>query len=135
MARPTIHKDLQRRFDTYPARAQKLATRLHALIYKTAAKHGIDEVAQSLKWGEPAFKSPKGSAFRMDWKEKTPDQFYLFFHCQTTLVESFRLRFGKQLSYEGNRAVVLNLKAKLPVEILEECFAMALNYHAAKKSG
>jgi hypothetical protein len=53
----------------------------------------------------------------------------MFFHCQTTLVGTFRERYGDLLSFEGNRAVLFSVGKKLPEKALKHCVAMALTYH------
>jgi len=40
----------------------------------------------------------------MDWKEKKPQQYALYFKCTSRLVPTFKLLFGDRFNYEGDRA-------------------------------
>jgi len=71
----------------------------------------------------------------MDWKSKSPDQYTMYFHCQTGLVESFRQMFPDDFSFEGNRAIVFKLTDTLPTDALAVCIEAALTYHARKRAG
>ena len=51
------------------------------------------------------------------------------------LIEQFRERYRDALTFEGNRAVLLDTDAPLPVEPLRHCIAMALTYHRDKRRG
>ena len=53
----------------------------------------------------------------------------MYFHCQTTLVDSFRIKFGDLLRYEGNRAILFHARELIPTDIVCECIRMALTYH------
>jgi hypothetical protein len=68
----------------------------------------------------------------MDWKPKTPQHFYLFFHCQTKLVDTFRELYSDTLVFEGNRAIILNLKALFPEPQLKHSITLALTYRNIK---
>jgi hypothetical protein len=64
----------------------------------------------------------------MDWKAKYPNQYFLFFHCQTKLVDTFRELYSETLAFEGNRAIVLQVNKKLPKKVVRNCMEMAMNY-------
>jgi len=122
-------------FEAYPAKVRAKLLRLRKLILKTATlTEGVGPITETLKWGEPAYlteTSRSGSTIRLGWKAKMPDQFALFFNCNTTLVDTFRTLFP-DLKYQGNRAIVFSTNDKLPVDELGECFNMALTYHKKK---
>lgn len=124
--------DIDVRFHHYPPKAKEYAGKIRSLIHETATQEGIPKVEESLKWGEPSFKSPHGSPFRMDWKDHNPEHFYLFFHCQSLLVETFKVIYGSDLKYEGNRAIVLDMSQDIPTSVLQHCFSLALKYHKLK---
>lgn len=121
------------RVQSYPTKAKTMAEKVLALIYETAKQEGITTIEESIKWGEPSFKAPNGSPLRFDWKASTPDSFYIFFNCQTILIETFREIYGSTLKFEGSRAIVLDLTEELPKDILQHCITLALNYHSLKK--
>lgn len=124
---------IDERFNTYPKTAKALAFRMKEILYEVAKDEKIDLIEESLKWGEPCFKAPDGSPIRMDWKEKTPDNFYIFFICSTTLIETFRELYRNTLEFEGNRAIILKISEEHPVNELKHCLSLALKYHKIKK--
>lgn len=105
--------------------------RLRALILETAqATEGVGPLAESLKWGQPSYtpKKPRvGSSVRLD-TTKAGDP-ALFFICHTGLVDRFREHYGDALTFEGNRAIVLDPDAELPLDKLRHCIALALTWH------
>ena len=76
--------------------------------------------------------SKSGSTIRIDAIHAKPGSYAIYFHCQTTLVESFRQRFSTRFRYEGNRALIFSATGKLPTAELRECIAEALTYHLNK---
>lgn len=120
-------------FAAYPNVIRKKMQTLRELVIETAREtSGIDVLGETLKWGEPSFVTRKGSTLRMDWKEKFPDQYAMYFQCTSRLVDTFRMVFGNRFRYEGNRAVVFRLNEKLPIAELKECIRAALTYHDVK---
>lgn len=126
-------KNIRSKIESYPEEAKTYANKILSLIYETAKQDGIDKIEESLKWGEPSFKTPFGSPVRMDWKTKTPENFYIFFNCNTALIETFREIYGSKLQFEGNRAIVLKLSEEIPKRILQHCISLAFRYHKIKK--
>lgn len=62
-------------FANYPDAVRDKMKVLRELVIETAEEtEGIDELVETLKWGEPSFMTRKGSTLRMDWKEKSPDR-------------------------------------------------------------
>jgi hypothetical protein len=57
----------------------------------------------------------------------------MYFHCQTTLVDTFREMYRDMFAFEGNRCLVFDAKAKLPVDPLRHCISLALTYHLDRK--
>lgn len=106
---------------------------LRELIIETAKEtEQVSSLEETLKWGEPSYLTPVGSTVRIDWKEKTPDQYAMYFQCTSRLVETFRLVFGSKFQYEGKRAIIFKMKQKIPVEELKACIRAALTYHKVK---
>ena len=58
-----------------------------------------------------------------------PGRYAMYFHCQTTLVETFRRRYPGTFRYEGKRAIVFDANDRVPVGALQRCIALALTYH------
>ena len=120
-------------FANYPDAVRDKMKVLRELVIETAEEtEGIDELVETLKWGEPSFMTRHGSTLRMDWKEKSPDQYAMYFQCTSRLVNTFRMVFDSKFQYEGNRAIVFQLNQKLPVAELKECIKATLTYHKVK---
>ncbi len=113
----------------YPTHVKQYANQIYDIIYNVARKNNLGNVEESLKWGEPSFKVKGGSPIRFDWKANTPNNFYIFFICNTTLVETFRTLYSPVLEFQDNRAIVLDISKELPIDIIEDCINIAFNYH------
>ncbi len=109
---------------------------LRDLIFETAAESEVvGELTETLKWGEPAYlteASRSGTTIRIGWKAERPEQYGLYVHCQTNLVDTFRALFPQELRLQGNRAILFDRSEDLPREALSLCIAMALTYHRKK---
>ena len=121
------------KFAAYPSHIARLLHRLRDLILATATDiEHIHEIEETLKWGEPSYIVKKGSTIRINWQAKTPHQYAMYFNCNTSLVETFKIVFGDQFKYEKNRAIVFDLDDPIPEQALKECIEMALQYHSLK---
>jgi hypothetical protein len=108
---------------------------LRKLIFDTAASTAkVGELEETLKWGEPAYLTPSksGSTMRINWKRSSPSQYALCFICHTNLIETFRMLFPDDFTFEGNRAIVFHQAEPLPKDALAFCIAAALTYHLNK---
>ena len=135
---PFSNPEVRAKFSSYPAVPRKRLLALRELIFRiAAATPGVGELEESFKWGEPSYatRSKAGSPFRMDWKARAPDQYAMYFHCQTNLVEIFRTMFPKDFRFEANRALVLALRSPMPEDELAVCISAALTYHLKKQAG
>ena len=123
-------------FDNAPPGIRRKLMALRSLILDTAAAiEGVGAIAETLKWGEPAYvtaQSKSGSTVRIAWKKSAPTQYAMYFHCQTNLVETFRALFPREFRYEGNRALVFDESDAVPRDALAFCIAAALTYHRNK---
>lgn len=120
-------------FANYPDFVRDQMQYLRELIIETAEE--MDDVAaleETLKWGEPSFVTKNGSTLRMDWKEKTPYQYAMYFQCTSRLVDTFKLVFDHKFRFEGKRAIVFQLNEKIPEPELKECIKASLHYHNVK---
>jgi len=135
MSRISIKQNPQTKvkFESYPEYIQNKMTYLRDLILETASEiESIEEIEETLKWGEPSYIVKKGSTIRMDWKPKAPTQYAMYFNCNTSLVETFKALYGNLFKYEKNRAILFELNDKIPKNELKECIEMALKYHSLK---
>jgi len=104
--------------------------------YTARNTEGVGPREEALKWGQISFlttESKSGSTIRIDRVKSDDNQIAIFFHCQTNLVETFRERYP-ELSYSGNRAILLDAEKKLPEAKLRHCVALALTYHLGKRN-
>ncbi len=127
-----MEKIVKIQFEKYPENARARLEELRALILKHSADLELGEVEESLKWGEPSYSVKTGSPIRIDWKQKTPNDYYVFFNCQTKLIDTFNELYGSVLDFQGNRAIVLNLSKPLPKAEISHCLELALTYKKRK---
>jgi len=123
---------IQNKFSQYPANISTALNALRKLIYSLVDELELGDIEETLKWGEPSFKVKTGSPRRIDWKEATPDNYYLFFNCQTKLVDTFRELYSDVLEFQGNRAIVLTLNQPLEEAKIKHCLTLALTYQKVK---
>jgi hypothetical protein len=123
-------------FAACPEPARKKLRALRRLILDTArATKGVGAIEEVLKWGQPSYvtvETGSGSTIRIDRVKSADNEVAVFFHCQTGLVETFRALYP-ELSYSGNRAILLDVEKKLPEAELRHCMALALTYHLRKR--
>lgn len=121
------------KFESYPEDIREKMLNLRQLVIETAAGDpDIEELEECLKWGEPSYLAKKGSTIRMDWKEKTPEQYAIYFKCTSKLVPTFKAVYGALFRYEKTRAILFDLEEAVPREELKDCIRLALNYHKLK---
>lgn len=120
-------------FDGWPEPARGTLLQLRTLILETAAATaGVGDLNESLKWGEPSYVPVRprvGTAIRLGWKAKAPEQCALYVNCRTDLIERFCTAFADALEFEGSRAVVFPVAELPPQDILQVCIEAALTYH------
>ncbi len=121
-------------FNSYPENVKTRMVELRKIILDVAETLDTrDSLEETLKWGEPSYLLKHGSTVRIDWKESNPKYLGIYFTCSTKLIDTFRAIYGKDLKFEGNRAILLELDSPLPEEILFQCINVALTYHRRKK--
>ena len=120
-------------FESYPERIREKLLVLRDLVLETASEtEEVGAVEETLRWGEPSYIVKGGSTVRMAWKNASPEQYALYFHCGTSLVQTFRMVYKDVLSYEGNRAVVFDVEDDISVDAVRHCILLALTYHRRK---
>ena len=127
-----MDNEVKAKFANYPPLPRAFLEDLRNQIFKLAATLDLGEVQETLKWGEPSYSVKTGSPVRLNWKEKTPQQIFIYFNCQTNLVDTFRELYDEVLQFEGNRAIVLLLDAPCPKPALQHCLELALTYKSRK---
>ena len=125
--------EVARVFDGYPEPMRKKMLCLRQIVLDTASEtEGVDTLEEALKWGEPSYLTRGGSAIRIDWKARAPDQYAMYFNCNTSLIATFKNLYGDVFTFEGNRAIVFGETDELPVTELKHCVSLALTYHRVK---
>lgn len=134
---PAMTAEIVKVFATYPAAIRSKLMALRQLIFDTAAAtEGVGPIEETLKWGEPAYLTTatgSGSTIRLGWKPSAPSRYAVYFHCKTSLVDTFRAIYGDDFIFEGNRAIVFQASDHMPIMPLAACMAMALTYHRNKR--
>lgn len=131
----TVDKDTEvmKIFSSYPEYIREKTLFLRQLVLETASEtEGVSDLEETLKWGEPSFVTRSGSTIRIAWKESEPDQYAIFFHCKTKLVDTFKELYKSKFKFNGNRAIVFNIDDDIPVDELKHCIALSLTYHSRK---
>jgi hypothetical protein len=124
-------------FDTYPEKVKLKLMFLRKLIFDVASRtDGVGELEETLKWGQPSYlttQTKSGSLVRIDQIKSQEGKYAMYFHCQTTLVDTFKEMYRGQFEFGGNRSIIFSEKDKVPVEALSHCISMALTYHLNKR--
>ncbi len=127
-----MDKAVKDKFNTFPIDVRDLLLQIRRMIFKVAEAGHIGQLTETLKWGEISYLIKGGSTVRMGWKPNTPSHIYIYFHCQTTLIKTFKEIYGEELVFEGNRAIVITVNQDIPVVELKHCISLSLRYHHIK---
>ena len=126
-------------FKAYPPGLRARLMALRELVFDTANRTaGVGRLSETLKWGQPSYltaESGSGTTVRIDRLKNRDDGYAIYFHCQSGLVDTFRTIYPDTFDYEGNRAIVLAAKDRLPAHALGHCIGLALTHHLRKKTG
>lgn len=132
--KPDMTADVAAAFQALPDDVRPQLLELRGMLFEVAASTaGVGEIVETLKWGQPSYLTvrPKsGSTVRLGTTKG--GRAALFCHCQTSLIRQFRELYDGTFEFEGNRALILAKKGKLPRPELTHCMAMALTYHRRK---
>ena len=129
----TTNPKVETKFNDYPEAIREKLTNLRRIILETAKEiDSINELEETLKWGEPSYLVKKGSTIRIDWKKKNPDQYAVYFKCTSKLVLTFKEVYGNIFQYENNRAILFKIDELISEKELKHCISLALTYHKVK---
>jgi hypothetical protein len=127
-----LPKPVEAALAVYPSPVRAALLKLRKIITGTAAKmDGIGTLEETLKWSQPAYLAKGGSTIRIDAVKDDPKRVAMYFICTTDLIATFRDLYP-DLSYEGNRAILLDVRKKLPEDALRHCVSLALTYKTRK---
>ncbi|SDX36008.1 DUF1801 domain-containing protein [Roseicitreum antarcticum] len=106
---------------------------IRRLIFEFSERMGtVGPVTEALRWGEPAYLTQitkSGTTIRLGRSRSAPKDAAIFFNCQTSLVEEFRIQFADEFLFEKNRAVIIPHRRALPENAVKFCLCWALTYH------
>lgn len=123
--------NIENKYNSYPPEYQTPLLRIRQLIYEVASKiPAVGEIEESLKWGQPSYKSKLGTPIRLDRFDD--GKVAVFVHCQTTLIEEFKSLFRETLEFSKNRAIIIDIHKELPISELALFIEKALLYHDKK---
>lgn len=127
------NQEVEEIFNNCPDKIREKMLHLRQLVLDTAAEmESVKKIEETLKWGEPSYLTKNGSTIRINWKKSKPDQYAMYFHCKTKLVDTFKELYKDTFKFDGNRAIVFNKNDKIPVNELKHCISLSLTYHTIK---
>ena len=125
-------------FEAYPDAVRLKLIDIRKLIFDVAREtNGVGKLAEALRWGQPSYLTPEtgsGSTVRLGMVPGLPAHCAVFFHCQSGLVEQFRTLYRGELTFFGNRAIVLAACDPIPTVALRHCLGLALTHHLRKRA-
>ena len=122
-----------KKFQSYPKDIRRKLMQLRQLIFDVVSESDdIGELEETLKWDEPSYLTDGGSTVRIDWKESRPEDYAMYFNCNTKLVATFKEIYSDKFNFEGNRAIIFHKKDKVPRKELKHCITLSLQYHKIK---
>ncbi len=130
-----IGVDILSVIEGYPDKIRARLLEIRELIHQVADEHeDIGPLTETLKWSQPSFlteESGSGTTVRID--KHSDKEVAIYFHCQTTLIETFR-EWLPELKYSKNRAIIFNVDEPLPVDEIKACLEIALTYKLDKRA-
>ncbi len=124
-------------FDAWPRERRRDMLELRSLILEAASDiEAAGGVNETLKWGQPSYlpnRPRTGSTVRIDILNDDPAHYAMFFHCQTSLVSTFRDIYPDEFGFQGNRALLLKHGAAIPEDAVKHCAALAFTYHLDRR--
>lgn len=124
-------------FADYSANIRRRLLELRQLIFDTAREtQGVGKIEETIRWGQPSYitaQSGSGTTIRLDKVKNKLGHLAIYVHCQTSLIDDFRNKYGNALNFETNRAIHFSEREALPAKKLGEFIRAALTYHLRKK--
>jgi hypothetical protein len=124
--------DVRKKFESISEHIRPTLLIIRQAIFEVAEADKIGDIEETLKWGEPSYRAKGGSTVRINRVSKSSQNIAVYFHCQTTLIETFKEIYGDLFNYEGKRAIIINGSEEIPMKALKHCISMALRYHKIK---
>jgi hypothetical protein len=129
------NSEIRQVFDNCQLKTKQALLTIRQWIFEIATSSDeIGQIEECLKWGEPSYVtcSPKsGTTLRLSQLKSNPDEYALFVHCQTTLIEEFRVVYP-DFQYDKNRGVIFDSSKPLQTDAIKQFVFLALTYHCRK---
>ncbi|MEP0174476.1 MAG: DUF1801 domain-containing protein [Paraglaciecola sp.] len=123
-------------FDSCQPNIRETLLTIRQWIFDIAnTSESIGTIDECLKWGEPSYltHTPKsGTSLRLSPLKSNPQKYGLFVHCQTRLIEEFRLVYP-DLDYDKNRGILFDSHDPIDEELIKQFIFAALTYQLRKK--
>lgn len=136
--KPFENADVAAVFETYPKAVKTKLLFLRQLIFDVAsATDGVGALEETLRWGQPSYlttQSNSGSLVRIDRIKSREGSYAIYFHCQTSLIETFKHVYRDRFKFEGNRSIVFDHTDVIPIQELSHCISLALTYRLERSS-
>ncbi|WP_164660736.1 DUF1801 domain-containing protein [Tropicibacter sp. Alg240-R139] len=125
---PFANDQVAAAFAAIPSKPRAGLLRLRGLIFDVACElPSVPQVEETLKWGQPAYLTPKGSTIRLGVPKA--GGFALFVHCQSRLIPDYETAFPKTDRIDGTRAVLFEDTGQIDDGRHGWLIARALTYH------
>ena len=124
-------------FNAYPKPVRDRLRALRKMIFDVAKKtSGVGKLEEALRWGQPSYLTPEtgsGSTIRIDQIRNEHGKYAIYFICTSGLIEDFKALYQGEMTFEGNRSIVFDVKDRVPEAALRHCISLALTYHLRKR--
>lgn len=128
---PYANEQVAAAFAAIPPEPCEGLLRLRELIFDVARDlPDAPVVEETLKWGQPAYLTLKGSTIRLGVPKS--GGFGLFVHCQSRLIPEYQIAFPRADRIEGTRAVLFDDTKQIDPGRHGWLIARALTYHQKK---
>lgn len=125
---PFANDQVAAAFAAMPSEPRDGLLRLRELIFEVARDlPNAPAVEETLKWGQPAYLTRKGSTIRLGVPKS--GGFALFVHCQSRLIPDYEVAFPMADRIEGTRAVLFDAADQIDAGRHGWLIARALTYH------
>jgi len=122
-------------FAKYQTQTKQALLTIRQWIFEISeSSKDIGKIEECLKWGEPSYVShaPKsGTSLRLSQLKTNPNEYGLYVHCQTTLIEEFRMVYP-DFKYDKNRGVIFDSSQPIQTDAVKQFIYLALTYHYRK---
>lgn len=130
MKYPFASEKVAAAFAAFDPKIQDGLLHLRDLIFDIAATiPAVGPVSEELRWGQPAYLTPKTKAASTLRLGTIGPDIAIFAHCQSSIISDFAATFGTLDRIEGNRAVLFGDKDQIDDQRIATLIRHGLTYH------